>query len=119
MGLKRIMPTVNHILVSADVYGATSAAPDGVVDSSSVEGALKPVQTVLAVGPGVRQIEVGQRVMLNPQRYTRPVHMRDPNSVMADDFASTVTEFPTVDVDGRTCIYVYDTDVDMIVLEED
>ena len=83
------------------------------------KGDLKEYQEVIAVGPTVRNINVGDKVMINPIRYAIKKHkdgsLKD--GIITDN---PVVEynFNVIKVDGDNCLLLYDQDV-MYVFEGD
>ena len=77
--IKKIKPLYSNILVTGDKY-ETDMVENGVI--TSAKGDLKLYQKVLAVGSMVRDVQVGDTIMFNPQRYAEKKY--DPNSVKED-----------------------------------
>lgn len=111
--IKKLKPMFNRILVTSDKYDK-DVKQNGVVIITA--GTLKEYQKVLAVGDTVRNIKEGDLVCINPTRYAVKKHQ---TGTLKDGI---VTDNPTVsynlnlvEVDGNTCIMLYDQDVDYIV----
>ena len=64
INIKKVRLTANYILTTKDTYNGES---DGGVIIPA--GTLKEYQKVVAVGPMVRTIAVGDVVSVNPKRY--------------------------------------------------
>jgi hypothetical protein len=64
INIKKIELTANYVLTTKDIY--TEEDGSGIIKLS---GTLKEYQTVVAVGPMVRTIKVGDFVCINPKRY--------------------------------------------------
>lgn len=77
--IKTIKPLFTTIVTTCDRYG--SDQKNGSI-TVKVKGSLKQYQKVLAVGPTVRDIQVGDTVMLNMDNYA--VKRYDANSVQND-----------------------------------
>ena len=75
-------------------------------------GSLKEYQTVLAVGPAVRNIEVGDKVMINPSRYAKMKHNEGSlkNGIVADN-PIIGYEFRTVTINDEECLYLQSQDI--------
>ena len=75
-------------------------------------GSLKEYQTVLAVGPAVRNIEVGDKVMINPSRYAKMKHNEGSlkNGIVADN-PIIGYEFRTVTINDKECLYLQSQDI--------
>lgn len=57
----------NYLVTTKDVYTEGDSVENGLVVKKV--GAVKEVQKVVAVGPMVRNISVGDLVIVNPRRY--------------------------------------------------
>ena len=114
--IKKARPTLNHILTTADKY-VTTQLKDGIVDTSKEEGQIKEYQTVISVGPNVRDVKVGDLVLINPERYLVPIHTLNENSVFEKDKdeVQRVLRLPVLELASGDCLYLYDTDVDLII----
>ena len=66
--IKKIKPMYNAIITTMNKYEEDTF--DGsIIDTSKVKGSLKEYQRVIAVGPMVKDIKVGDLVKINPTRY--------------------------------------------------
>lgn len=89
--LKKIKPMFNHLVVTMNCYDRNYRT--GSIIDSSKAGLIKEYQTVVAVGPMVRDIKVGDVVFINPQRYLEIKHHfrdADANNVQKDDMHAIV-----------------------------
>lgn len=115
--LKKIRPMFNNIVTTMDVY-EKDQIEDGLIKSNKMKGSLKEYQTVLAVGPNVLSIKVGDIVAINPSRY---VHMKHNEGSIHDgvigDNMVVGYKFKTINLDGKECLFLYDQDVDYIIEE--
>jgi hypothetical protein len=83
------------------------------------KGDLKLYQTVMAVGSMVRDVKVGDQVMINPKNYA--VKKYDPNSVKEDmGMNSTIGyNMPWVTIDDEKgnpeeCLLLVDRDIEFV-----
>ena len=111
--VKKIKPTFNHILITADKFEKEMVV-NGVIVAG--KGDLKLWQVVTAVGPTVRDIKVGDKVMIIPDHFA--VKKYNKNSVQNDlDNNPVLTynfPFETVDdEDGNPKDYLYISDNDV------
>ena len=111
--VKKIKPTFNHILITADKFEKEMVV-NGVIVAG--KGDLKLWQTVTAVGPTVRDIKVGDKVMIIPDHFA--VKKYNKNSVQNDlDNNPVLTynfPFETVDdEEGNPKDYLYISDNDV------
>lgn len=114
--IKKVRPTLNHILTTADTYD-TVQLKDGMIDTSKEEGQVKEYQKVIAIGPNVRDIKVGETVLINPQRYMVPTHSLNEGSVFEKDKdeVNYTIRLPMYTLECGNCLYIFDTDVDMVL----
>ena len=108
-----IKPLFNHVLITADKFDKDMIS-NGVIIAS--KGDLKLWQTVVAVGPTVRGIEVGDKVMIIPDHFA--VKKYNKNSVQNDlDNNPVLTynfPFETIDDEkGEPQEYLYISDNDI------
>lgn len=111
--IKTIFPLANHILVTADKF-EKDMIQNGVIIAG--KGDLKLWQTVVAVGPIVRNIKVGDKVMIIPDHFA--VKKYNKNSVQNDlDNNPVLTynfPFETIDDENgepKEYMYISDNDV--------
>lgn len=108
-----IKPLFNRVLITADKFDKDMIS-NGVIIAS--KGDLKLWQTVVAVGPTVRGIEVGDKVMIIPDHFA--VKKYNKNSVQNDlDNNPVLTynfPFETIDDEkGEPQEYLYISDNDI------
>lgn len=106
----KIKPLFDHLLITADRFDK-DMIHNGVIVAG--KGDLKLWQTVVAVGPVVRDIKVGDKVMINPNDFA--VKKYNKNSVQNDlDNNPVLTynfPFETVDDEkGNPKDYLYISD---------
>lgn len=111
--ITKIKPTFNHVLVSADKFEKDMFC-NGVIVAS--KGDLKLWQTVIAIGSTVRDIKVGDKVMIIPDHFA--VKKYNKNSVQNDlDNNPVLTynfPFETIDDEkGESHDYLYISDNDV------
>jgi hypothetical protein len=104
------------IITTANTYEEDSVV-GGVLDPNKVKGTLKEYQTVVAIGPNVRNVKVGDVVIINPARYA--VHKFEENTIKKDFLTNNVIryDFNFIELDGRNCLKIEENDIDL-VLEE-
>ena len=64
--ITKIKPTFNHVLITADKFEKDMIQESVIVAN---KGDLKLWQTVVAVGSAVRDIKVGDKVMIIPEHF--------------------------------------------------
>ena len=114
--IKKIKPLFTNILVTGNKY-EKDEKQNGLIIAK--KGDLKLYQEVLAVGSMVRDIKVGNWVMVNPKNYA--VKKYDPNSVKEDmGMNSTIGyNMPWVTIDDEKgnpeeCLLLIDRDIEFV-----
>ena len=120
--LKEIQPLTNQILTTANKYDEAVKSKGGIILVDKLEKATKLYQTVLAVGPLVRNIKVGDVIMINPIRYYNPKTVQkqeqDEQSLrsivrVGKEYMDVV--FPVIEIDGEERLLLYENDADFII----
>lgn len=111
--ITKIKPTFNHILVTGEKFDKDMVQESVIVAN---KGDLKLWQTVVAIGPTVRDIKVGDKVMIIPDHFA--VKKYNKNSVQNDlDNNPVLTyNFPFETIDNENgepeeFLYISDHDV--------
>ena len=114
--IKEIKPLFTNILVTGNEY-EKDEKENGLIIAK--KGDLKLYQTVLAVGSMIRDIKVGDQVMINPDGYK--VTQYDPNSVKQDMGMNKIIGYkmPWVVVDNaegnpQKCLLLKDRDIEYV-----
>ena len=116
MKLKKIKPLYTRVITTADKYEEVQYH-GSLVDVTKIEGALKEIQKVIAVGDSVRNIKEGDMVQINPINYK--VTKYDPNSIKEDFDMNKIIRYdiPMVELGGKLCLMLQDRDIDFVVVE--
>lgn len=114
--IKKIKPLNNYLVVTGNKY-EEDMKENGLIVSK--KGDLKLYQTVLAVGPVIRGIEVGDQVMINPMQYA--VMQYDENSVKNDMGMNKIVKWnlPWVTMDNeegepQDCLLLTERDIQFV-----
>ena len=115
--IKKIKPMANRVLTTCELYNTVVDA-DGIIDTSKEEGAIREYQTVVACGPMVRDVKVGDLVVINPTRYAKMKHKEGSlkDGVITDNPVMGY-DFPIMLIDDKPCLYIYDSDIDFVIKE--
>ena len=107
--IKSIKPMFDSLVTTMNKY-EQDGFENGVIVKQA--GSLKEYQTVIAVGPAVRNIEVGDTVMINPIRYAKMMHKEGSlkNGVITDNPVIGY-EFKTVTINDEECLYLQSQDI--------
>lgn len=115
-------PMLNHVITTANVYEESQINGGVIDDEGKLEGKFKEYQTVIAVGPHVRDVQVGDLVVINPSAYCKPRHKTKADSIkglMGEDEVEMVVEFPIIDINGEPHLFLFDRDIDLIIEEKE
>lgn len=118
MNITKIKPMANYIVTTMDVWTVDEATKGGIVDAGMLKMSVKEHQKVVAVGPMVREIKVGDLVKINPSRYR--VIKQKKNSVKDDmeEYAESAEyKFRFVELNHRKYLFISDSDIEYIVEE--
>ena len=107
--IKTIKPMFDSLVTTMNKY-EEDGYENGVIVKQA--GVLKEYQKVIAVGPAVRNIEVGDMVMINPIRYAKMKHKEGSlkNGVITDNPVIGY-EFKTVTINDEECLYLQSQDI--------
>lgn len=113
--IKKIKPMFNGVITTINKYKADVKVTGTSLIDSTKAGSVKEYQTVVAVGPMVRDIKVGDIVYINPSRYAVKKHKEGSlkDGVITDN-PIIGYDFDTVEIDGETHLYLSDNDIKFI-----
>ena len=116
MKIKKVKLLYTRILTTMDTYvesDVTSAS--GIIDASKLKKGVKEYQRVLAVGTNVRNVQVGDLVCINPERYA--VRKYDKNSVKSDLLENYITSynFNVLKLDDNDCLLLDEADIEFVI----
>lgn len=107
--IKKVKPLFNGVITTMDRYD--TVVKGGIIDASK-SGAVKEFQKVIAIGPMVRGIEVGDTVCIDPIRYAIFDEMK--GSIKAgvkQHNAIKGYNFNVVEIYGMEHLYLNDNDI--------
>ena len=117
--INSIKPLFNKIVTTCDVY-KNDKTTGGIIVKT--DGTIKEYQRVEAVGSTVRDVKVGDLVLINPKRYIVPQHKEKRDNslqgVIGDELTMGVN-FPMVEYGGKKHLLIYDQDIDYIIEGEE
>lgn len=115
--IKKLKPMFTHLITTMDKY-EDDVITGGIIDTHRQKGSVKEYQKVIAVGSLVRDIKVGDVVLINPKNYRILKHekgsMKD--GVITDN-PVVGYNIPTVEINGELFMYLNDNDIEYIVEE--
>ena len=116
LNIKKIKPMANYLVTTKDEYTKEDLNKGGLI--VKVEGTLKEYQKVVAVGPLVRGIQVGDLVCINPKRYAKYKH--NPGSLkdgVITDNPVVSYNFNVIELDHISHLLLTDQDIDFVIEE--
>lgn len=110
----------NGLVTTMDRYSSDVTIKGTHLMDAAKSGAVKEYQKVVAVGPMVRGIEVGDIVFINPKRYAVMKHKEGTlkDGVITDN-PVVGYNFDTVEIDGDTYLYLQDNDIKFVAEVEE
>ena len=84
-----------------------------------MEGAIKDIQTVVAVGDGVREIKEGDKVSLNFKRFAQYKYSKNSAKADMEEYNNQIVSyaFTFVEIDGVDYLFLDNQDVEFIIKE--
>ena len=118
INVKMIKPMFNTLVTTMDVYENDSLTAGGLIDVTKQQGTLKDYQRVVAIGPCVRDIKVGDLVCVNPTRFGRKKHQEGSlkDGIISDNPIVTYN-FDTIVLDGVPHLLLQDRDIDFVIAD--
>ena len=118
--IKSIKPMFNGIVTTCNKYAKDQLlAGTNLVDTTKAD-TIKEYQTVVAVGPMVRGIEVGDTVFINPKRYAVKKHKEGTlkDGIITDN-PTVGYNFTIVQINDVPHLYIQDGDIDYVAEVEE
>ena len=118
LNIKKIRPMFNQVICTMDKYDDSELKKDGLVDLHKVQNPIREYQTVVEVGPMVRNISVGDLVMVNPKRYSKMKHQEGSlkDGVIGDNMVVSYN-FNVIEIDHKQYLLLTDQDIDFVIEE--
>lgn len=115
--IKKLKPMFAHLITTMDKY-EDDVITGGIIDTHRQKGSVKEYQKVVAVGSLVRDIKVGDMVLINPKNYRVLKHEKGSlkDGVVTDN-PVVGYNIPTVEINGELFMYLNDNDIEYIVEE--
>lgn len=114
--IKKIKPMFTHLITTMDKYEEDITTTSGLIDTKRQKGTVKEYQKVIAVGSLVKDIKVGDMVLINPKNYRQLKHekgsMKD--GVITDN-PVVGYNIPTVEINGEQFMYLDDRDIEYVI----
>lgn len=108
----------NYLVTTKEEYTKDDVKNGGLI--TKMIGSLKEYQKVVAIGPMVRGIQVGDIVCINPKRYAKYKHQ--PGSLkdgVITDNPVVAYNFNVIELDHIPHLLLTDQDIDFIIEESE
>lgn len=116
--IKNVKPMANRVITTMNKYDI-DVKNGQLIDVTKLKGTVKDFQTVVAVGPMVHNINVGDTVLINPSAYGKPKQVRDQGNgsvaQMSEGYHVEMEyNFPTIVLNGVDHLFITDRDIDCV-----
>lgn len=110
--IKKIKPMFNMLVTTCNKYDDKKKLAGTSLLDATKANTVKEYQTVVAIGPSVRGIAVGDTVFIDPKRYAVKKHQEGSlkDGVITDNPVIGYN-FNLVEIDGETHLLLYDSDI--------
>ena len=116
LNIKAIQPMFNYLVTTKNEYTEEDVKKGGII--TKVVGSLKEYQTVVAVGPMVRNIKVGDLVSINPKRYAMKKYEEGSlkDGVIKENPVIKYN-FNVIELDHVSHLLLTDQDIDFVITD--
>lgn len=114
LNIKDIRPVYTRLLTTAERYQEDQT--NGVLlDANKLEGRYKEYQKVVRIGSSVREVSIGDTVLIDPSRYMK--RKFSDNSLREDFVDNPIVEIniPTVTMDGVDYFMIEERDIAYVI----
>ena len=118
LNIKKIKPMFNQVITTMDKYSDEDAKIGSLIDVAKVKNPIKEYQKVIAVGPMVKNVNVGDIVMINPRRYE--VKKYEDGSIKNNIVAQNEIikyNFNVIELNHVPHLLLSDNDIDFVIEE--
>jgi threonine dehydrogenase-like Zn-dependent dehydrogenase len=106
------------VITTAEMLEEKDMMVGSIIDVSKAKKTIKEFQKVVAVGPHVNSIQVGDLVCVNPIRFGKPYQKRNSLNQATEEYETMMSyQFDFIEIDGQTCLKLQDRDIDYVVEE--
>lgn len=116
--VKKIRPMFTDVYTTAEMLEEKDMKVGSLIDVSKAKKTVKEFQRVIAVGPHVNGINVGDLVCVNPTRFGKPYQKKNSMSAATEEYETMVSyQFDFIEIDGQPVLKLQDRDVSYVVEE--
>lgn len=115
LNIKKIRPMFTALITTTDKYSSDEKI-GGIINTKKTKGSLKEYQRVVAVGDSVRNINVGDVVMINPTRFAVKKHQEGSlkDGIITDN-PIVEYRFDIVEMNGEQYLLLQDRDISYVI----
>ena len=115
--IKKFKPAFTGIVTTMDQY-EKDVVEGGLIKVN--KGTIKEYQKVLAVGSCVREVKVGDTVLVDPKNYRKMKHQEGSlkDGIITDNMVVGYA-FDIMEIDGKHVLYLQDRDIKGIIEESE
>lgn len=108
----------NQVITTMNKYSDEELKSGNIIDIHKVNNPIREYQEVIAVGPMVRNVAVGDLVVINPKRYGKMLHKEGSlkDGVIGDNPVVSYN-FNVIELDHNPYLLLLDQDIDFIIEE--
>ena len=112
--IKEVKPLFTKVITTASVFEEDDVK-NGVI--LNPKGTVKPYQKVVKVGSMVRDVKVGEIVMINPAAYIKKKY--SDNSLREDivDNPTVRVDIPTIEINGENYFMIEERDIEFVITD--
>jgi len=116
--VKDIRPVYTRLITTANRYEETQLN-GGLIDVNKMEGRYKEYQTVVRIGSAVREVKVGDVVLIDPSRYMK--RKFSDNSLRENFVENPIVEIniPTVTMDDEDYFMIEERDIAYVIADSE
>ena len=110
--IKKVKPLFTKVITTASVFEEDDVK-NGVIINP--KGTVKPYQKVVAAGSMVRDVKVGDLIMINPAQYIKKKY--SDNSLREDivDNPTVKVDIPTIEIAENQHFMIEERDIDFVI----
>lgn len=116
--VKKIRPMFTDVYTTAEMLEERDMKVGSLIDVSKANKTIKEFQRVIAVGPHVNGINVGDLVCVNPTRFGKPYQKKNSIGAATEEYETMISyQFDFIEIDGQPILKLQDRDVSYVVEE--
>lgn len=116
--VKKIRPMFTDVYTTAEMLEERDMKVGSLIDVSKANKTIKEFQRVIAVGPHVNGINVGDLVCVNPTRFGKPYQKKNSIGAATEEYETMISyQFDFIEIDGQPVLKLQDRDVSYVVEE--